>query len=348
MEYRLLSRYRSELMGAAMLWVMLFHSFDLQLGNETLEQIKAAGFGGVDIFILLSCVGLTMSLTRREQDFVTFMGRRAGRILPAYFVVMIPYTLYLISDQGIPWSTLFWNSSLLSYWVSCPGAFNWYICGAMFFYALTPFALAWLLGQEGKGRMLPAAGAAILAGLALCQLLARDGYYNYLDIFYRVPVFVLGLVVGIFITRERKLGGKDALFWILCAILGAVYYHATTVTSGGEGLPVLIPLVHLFLLSTMPLCLALCLAFQHLPLGWLRRFLRLVGENSLEIYLLNVSWFSQFELLRQYVSFGPTNRLYFLVSYVVNIALGILLHKLVEGLRGLYRSRRAGLPGQTS
>ena len=122
MEYRLLSRYRSELMGAAMLWVMLFHSFDLQLGNETLEQIKAAGFGGVDIFILLSCVGLTMSLTRREQDFVSFMGRRAGRILPAYFVVMIPYTLYLISDQGIPWSTLFWNSSLLSYWVSCPGA----------------------------------------------------------------------------------------------------------------------------------------------------------------------------------------------------------------------------------
>ena len=29
--YRMLSKYRSELMGAAMLWVMLFHASDLDL-----------------------------------------------------------------------------------------------------------------------------------------------------------------------------------------------------------------------------------------------------------------------------------------------------------------------------
>ena len=40
------------------------------------------------------------------------------------------------------------------------------------------------------------------------------------------------------------------------------------------------------------MCLVLCCAFQQLPLGWLCRFLRLLGENSLEIYLLNVSVFS--------------------------------------------------------
>ena len=38
-------------------------------------------------------------------------------------------------------------------------------------------------------------------GFDQCQLLARDGYYNYLDIFYRVPVFVLGLVVEFFAVR---------------------------------------------------------------------------------------------------------------------------------------------------
>lgn len=47
MEYRVLSRYRSELMGVAMLWVMLFHSFDLDLGVPLLNSVRAAGFGGV-------------------------------------------------------------------------------------------------------------------------------------------------------------------------------------------------------------------------------------------------------------------------------------------------------------
>ena len=46
MEYKVLSRFRPELMGAAMLWVMLFHSFDLDLGHPLLNRVRAAGFGG--------------------------------------------------------------------------------------------------------------------------------------------------------------------------------------------------------------------------------------------------------------------------------------------------------------
>ena len=339
MDYRVLSRFRSELMGVAMLWVMLFHSFDLKLGNPTLDSIRGAGFGGVDIFILLSSVGLAMSLIRREQDYVSFLKRRAGRILPAYYLVMIPFTLFSIHDPGAPWSALFWNSTLLYYWVRCPGAFNWYICGAMVFYALTPPTLRWLREQHKKGRMLLCAGGVTLASLALCQLLLHEGYACYLDIFYRVPVFVTGLVLGIFILEERKLGWRDWLFWALCGLLWWGYCQLSLAYPSWEQ-PVILPLAHQFVFSTVPLCLLFCLAFQVLPLGWPRRLLRLVGENSLEIYLLNVTLFSRYDLLRQYVSFGPTNRLYFLLSYAANIALGVLLHKVVEGLRALYQQRK--------
>ena len=58
MNYRVLSKYRFELMGIAMLWVMLFHSFDLDLGHVVLQAVRRMGFGGVDIFILLSAMGL--------------------------------------------------------------------------------------------------------------------------------------------------------------------------------------------------------------------------------------------------------------------------------------------------
>ncbi len=107
MDYQCLSRYRSELMGAAMLWVMLFHASKLELGLPILDLARKAGFGGVDLFILLSSMGLALSLIRREQDYTAFMLRRAGRILPSYYAVMLPYTLFLILAQGVPWSTLF-------------------------------------------------------------------------------------------------------------------------------------------------------------------------------------------------------------------------------------------------
>ena len=35
-------------------------------------------------------------------------------------------------------------------------------------------------------------------------------------------------------------------------------------------------------------------------------------------------------MLRRFVSFGPSNRLYFLLSYAANIALAVALHRLVE------------------
>ena len=70
----------------------------------------------------------------------------------------------------------------------------------------------------------------------------------------------------------------------------------------------------------------------------------LLGKNSLEIYLLNVSVFSQIELLRKLVSFGPSNRLYFLLMFAVNIVLGCLLHRLVEWGKAQWKNRRRAAP----
>ena len=61
--------------------------------------------------------------------------------------------------------------------------------------------------------------------------------------------------------------------------------------------------------------------------------LGLIGENSLEIYLLNVSVFSEIELWRKIFVFGPSNRLYWLVIFVLNVALGVGLHWTVEKCR---------------
>ena len=82
--YRLLSLYRSELMGLAMLWVMLFHAYELKFGLLPLDAFKAAGFAGVDIFLLLSGMGLYVSLSRTHRGGAAVrLLRTPGRSHPA-------------------------------------------------------------------------------------------------------------------------------------------------------------------------------------------------------------------------------------------------------------------------
>lgn len=326
MGYRLLSKYRAELMGAAMLWVMLFHAVDLDLGWNVFNAFRAAGFGGVDIFIVLSAMGLVQSLEQREQTYGAFLTRRFQRILPAYFTVMLPYTLFQILYRGVPWSSLVWNSTLLYYWVHCAGAFNWYVAGIVCFYALTP--PCWRYLKDCRRREALTASGVVL-GVLVCQLLMQEDYWQYVDVFYRVPLFFIGLLLGLYVREDKPIGRGGAAFWTLSLLAGAGY-AALVLRGGADG--IFTPLCHLFLFTTVPMCLTACVLFERLPLGMLRRALHWIGERSLEIYLLNVSVFSEIGLLRRIVSFGPSNRLYFLIMFAVNLALGALLHTALAGL----------------
>lgn len=335
MRWSVLSKYRTELMGAAMLWVMLFHSWDMHFGVPLLDLFRSAGFGGVDMFIVLSSVGLVLSLNRREQPDSEFMARRARRILPAYYIVMPAFTVYLITQGRATLSALFWNASLLYYWVQPEGQFNWYVAGIMLFYAMTP-ALFRLLRRSRHREALTAAG--IVLGVLLCRLLTMQYFGEYMDVFYRLPVLFLGLLVGFYVLEERKLTLRSVFFQCASVAAGLAYLKIRSVYQGFT-----LPMCHLFLFTTLPMCLLGCLCFEKLPLGGLRRFLRLVGENSLEIYLLNVSFFAEFDLWRPFFDPGPGHYLYFAVSYAVNIALGVLLHRGIEGLRQHLREKKGSL-----
>ena len=337
MHYRVLSKYRTELMGIAIVWVMLFHSFDLDLGIGLLNRIKNVGFGGVDIFILLSSMGLVCSLSKREQSYGAFMARRVSRVLPAYYLVMVPYTLFLILYRDIPWTTLLWNATLLYYWVQPPGAFNWYVAGSMGFYLVTPPCFR-RLTHSRRRELLTAIG--VLAGVALSGGLLRADIYYALDVTCRIPTFFLGLLMGFYVLEDRKLGVWDLIFWFLWLGMSLVYRLVRTVPA----LSPFFPLDRLFLFVTVPLCLAVCWCFERLPLGWLRRLLRILGTYSLEIYLLNVSLFSEVALLRRFLSFGPSNRLYYLISYTANIALAVLVHKAVDLLGRLLKEGKVPKP----
>ncbi len=308
-------------MGLAMLAVMFYHAGYLELG--IFNAPRALAFGGVDIFVLLSGLGLAMSLTRRKQEYGGFLVRRMGRVLPAYFIVMVPYTLYLLIAHRASISTFFWNAALLQYWVRPNGHFNWYMTGIMIYYILTPPLTAWLT-RSRRPALLVVLGSLVFFGI--CELLYRDGYWYYMDVFFRVPVLLEGILLGLWICGERKFTRRDGLCWlaVFVAGIGVLALFAGGVTEWAT---------YAFAFTTVPVCLALAYLLDRLPLGPVRRALAFVGENSLEIYLLNVSLFSEHDLLRRFFDPGPGHYIYFAVAFALNILLGWALHKAVGWLK---------------
>lgn len=327
MRYTLISKYRSEIMGIAMLWLMLFHSPYLVFPAPFLNALKSGGLFGVDIFILVSAMGLVCSLSRREQSYTEFMGRRAKRILPMYFVVMVPYTLWLIFQKRATWATLIWNATLLNYWVLPQGSFNWYISGLMTFYALTPFLFRRIRNSNHREWLTL---VWIVLGTALSQVMMRGGEWMHQDVLYRIPALVLGLLMGFYVLEDRKLGWKDALVWTAGMLLYSAYglFWLAHQDSVWMRFNYIIPG---FL---VPICLISALCLEKLPLKWLAKFLRIVGESSLEIYLLSASLFLELPALRQTVlpAIFQNPGVYFPVAWVLNLSLGILMHHLTKAL----------------
>lgn len=335
MNYSVLSRCRSELMGFAMLWVLVFHTWELKINSPALNLLRGAGSAGVDIFILLSGVGLVASLCRREQSYESFMARRAGRILPAYFLTMVPYTLFLISQGQATVSTLLWNATLLSTWVDPPGAINWYIPAIMLYYALTPWCLRRL--RQSRHREWLTLAAVAVSVLAV-QVLLRDGFWSYGGVLYHLPIFFLGLLIGLYVYEEKKLTLPAILFWAAAMAAGMAYAWATVAPEIDT---TFWPQPYGFLLWTVPLCLLLCLCFQYLPLGGVRAALRWIGERSLEIYLLNATLFlAVYPYLLPLFTFRFGGVVYYLLASLLNIALGGALHWALERAGKAWAARR--------
>lgn len=327
-KYSLLSKYRSQLMGFAMLAVMFYHAGYLELGFLNAPRVLA--FGGVDIFVLLSGMGLAMSLTRRRQGYGDFLIRRMGRVLPAYFIVMVPYTLYLFIAHRANLSTFFWNATLLQYWVRPNGHFNWYMTGIMIYYILIPPLTAWL-ARSHRPVLLTVLGS--LVGFGICELLYRDGYWYYMDVFFRIPVLLEGILLGLWICGERQFTRRDGLCWaaVFLGGVGVLALFASGVTEWAT---------YAFAFTTAPVCFVLARLLDRLPQGPVKRALAFVGENSLEIYLLNVSLFSEHQLLRRFFDPGPGHYIYFAVAFALNILLGWGLHKAVGWLKKQIGARK--------
>ncbi len=165
------------LRAIAIVWVMLFHSFIVGGLNEDYTWLSRFGWMGVDLFFVLSgfLIGsqVLLPISRGQLfSFRDFYIRRAFRILPAFWIVLMLYFVFpwFREAPGMePWwkfAGFFMNLSI-DYVHNQAFSHAWSLCIEEHFYLIFPL-LAWSLSRRmSAGGFIALIIVLVLAGIAL-------------------------------------------------------------------------------------------------------------------------------------------------------------------------------------
>ena len=135
----LVNQYRLPIMGFAALWILFLHTGVAVLSEEGILYpvyffIRRIGYLGVDIFFLLSGVGMVYSYEKTENLW-EFWEHRAKRLVLPMLIMAI---LYMLTE---PWTLKEFLETITGYHYYCieiERSFLWYYFAAATFYFFFP------------------------------------------------------------------------------------------------------------------------------------------------------------------------------------------------------------------
>lgn len=320
-----ISRFRAEQMGAAMLFVILFH-VALDRGDP-FYGLRRCGNVGVDIFLFLSGVGLWFSWVK-TPDVLRFYRRRLLRIVPTWIVVATAFYLPdylgarrfshsivdLIGDITINWD--FWLHDELTFW---------YVPAIMALYLVAPWYMR-LVQSRPVYRWLPL--LMVIWCVMVQWVLPIHHAVCHIEIFWsRVPIFFIGINFGEMVRTRRQLS-SDAV-WLLLVTFLMTFGTCLYLEQVRHGQFPLFVERMLYIPFTVCTVLVMNRIFRRTP-QWVNRLFRFVGALSLEAYLIHI----HFVLV--YVQ--PYHLGYWL-TFLVTVAITLPIAWLLQRLIGLVTAR---------
>lgn len=321
-----ISRYRGELMGAAMLFIILFH---VQLPrSDMFFGLRRMGNIGVDLFLFLSGIGLWFSWMKdREgenlrQKTVGFYLRRLLRIYPTWLVMASLFYVGdfmgagkysknladLLGDVLVNWD--FWLHDELTFW---------YIPATMMLYLLAPPYME-LIRRHPIYRWLPV--VMVMWCVIVQWVTPIHQAVGHIEIFWsRVPIFFIGINMSEAVRGKQSVDGQA--IWLILLMFGVALSASIFLEQVRHGQFPLFVERMLYIPLTVTTVLLLNAVFRHTP-QWFNRALSFVGAVSLEIYLIH-SHFVLVHLERLGWSYWPK----FFACLAITLPLAWLLNKVI-------------------
>lgn len=313
------SKYRSELMGLAMLFILLFHVGGRH--NETLAYcFSRCGNVGVDIFLFLSGIGLWFAWSK-GTSLKQFYWRRYIRVYPAWLIIACLYFIPLYINGEMDLAETCMNITYYhGFWTVYNELHFWYIPAIMTLYTVAP-AYMTLLNRSRSWCWLP------VVFMLFCIAMRYDPTLwtslRHIEIFIsRIPVFLIGINVGQWV-KERREESRDA--WVMVALSLALSAYVCLLFEGGlrGRFPLFLERMAYIPLS-ISISLLACRMFEYFPFI-ARRCLAFIGTVSLEFYLIHVEF-----VMKQLKPLSLGYWLTALLTLLITLPIAWLMHKGIE------------------
>ena len=216
----LLSKYRDNIMGIAIIWIMMFH-LSFRPNMPIVNDIMDIGYGGVDLFLFLSGFGLYFSLSKKNTDLAQYYKKRFCRILPEFWLFLIvTYVVSMNFDIHSFWN-LICQATTIGYWVPNVPYTLWYISCILFFYAIFPVYFKLFKKYGFKIPILIETAGFILI---IIYAWAMIFYFNNTNkggtlilTIARIPIFFIGAIAGYWVKNaiDIKITHKKIAFALL-------------------------------------------------------------------------------------------------------------------------------------
>lgn len=271
MSIELISKYRSQIMGLATLWVMTSHvRIPTNGGGKILNFIEYIGFGGVEMFMLVSGFGLYFAF-QKSTSLKKYYFRRIVRIVPIWIIAAA--LLYFFSNP-YPLLSLDFIRRVGQCW--------WFVPFILFVYAISPLIY---YAVHSKSRI-PL--VVCIVGVILSQVTYKVLGISNITVtlsFARIIDFVIGMWLAKLLTKGKLLNVRAVVFWGIVGFL-LVYLLNQNIIFRGFWNEHRDLRLYLMIMTGPFMCLVaivLSLANQYLSVA-----LKWIGQMSFEVYLVHV------------------------------------------------------------
>lgn len=326
--FKSLSTYRNALMGVAMLCVFVFHCRGAYSSSDFLQSIMSRGYMGVAVFMFLSAIGCSYSMSKSGGgDVLSFYKRRLLRIFPTYWLIMTGvYVLVAILNNAGVMPEDYWRYphtlwegiqayTTIGYWIDGGLYYLWYVPAIVVLYIVFPFI--YKMFARCRWSAVTIAVVPILLAFLPKEIF---GEYSYFLSF--VGIFMYGALVYYWVKSDKKVNSLV----VLMVGIGALGYYMTRsiMHLGGGNIPVIEDAV---LYATFPFMLmALTTA---LNVSWIEKPLAFVGKITLEFYLIHEFILRAMVTVSNkavYIS-SPVQQL---IGFALSLAIAYAIHQLMS------------------
>ena len=308
-----ISLARGVLMGISALLIAFFHCYSYKFGSGLLGDIflymRKTGNIGVDIFLILSAIGLYFSFSK-DDNIKKLYKKRVIRILPSFLIVGAIYYLY----RGVNVKDFINNMLLISFYINGNRDF-WYFSLIIVLYLLYPILHKIIDKYDIWG----------LLSLLFITVLGTILLYNFDYTLYqrieialtRVPIFIIGIYLGKSVLNKEEIPVYSMFIFLVIFIISNLllfgfhfkYYIFVRYIYGFLALSIVFLISYLHLIINSKL---------------LTKIFEFFGLYSMEIYLI----FEKLALEVRKVYTVKNNFIFYTIMFIITMILSYIVKKI--------------------